>query len=84
MTKEYIPRNPEKHAKWLKEPVAIIERPLRYLKDALTSQDVNEEGKMVKSISALYFVALDFAKAGDGASVKTIAKMTLANKTVST
>ena len=78
--KDRVAKKQAKRERWLKEPVAIVERPLRFIKDRLTETRVNAEGKKELFISPLYFMAKELADAGDGVAVKQIARMVAGGK----
>lgn len=75
--KDRVAKKQAKRERWLKEPVAVIQRPLRFLRQTLTEQRVNEQGQKETFISPLYFMAKDFADAGDGEAVKFMARTVL-------
>jgi hypothetical protein len=73
-TENRIALKKAKQAAWQALGPAIIERPLRYIKKEMSSYQVNEKtGKQELVISPLYFMAKDFADAGDGEAVKFMA-----------
>lgn len=70
----------EKRPNWLKEPIIKIERPLRQLKELLSEIVIKEDGTKELRISPLYFMARDFADAGDGEAVKFMLRLALAER----
>jgi hypothetical protein len=69
-----------KQEAWKKLGPAVIERPLRYIKKQMSSYQTNEKtGKQELVISPVYFMAKDFADAGDGEAVKTMARIVFRN-----
>jgi len=77
-TENRIAAKKAKLAAWQALGPAIIVRPLRFIKEQMTSFQINETtGKQEKVISPLYFMAKDFADAGDGAAVSTMARIVL-------
>ena len=75
--KDRVAKKQAKRERWLKEPVANIQRPLRFLRESLTEVRINEKGERETFISPLYFMAKDFADAGDGVAVKFMARTVL-------
>lgn len=73
----------KKRPNWMKEPIAIIDSPLHYLRTQLTRRKFNAETKEFETtVSPLYYMARDFAKAGDGYSVNRIAAFVNENPNV--
>lgn len=64
----------EKQAKWKALGPALIQRPLRYIKNK-TAKVIEVEGKQVTQLSREFYIARDMAEIGRGDYVSRIAHL---------
>lgn len=64
----------EKRPNWTKTAPAILDKPLKRIRKASLVEKVNEDGTTTSYISPTFYMALDFARIGDGYSVNLIAR----------
>jgi hypothetical protein len=63
----------EKRPNWLKEPIARIESPLKFIADKATVQEQNAKGQWVRRMEPFFYDALDLARTGNGAALNAMA-----------
>lgn len=63
----------EKQARWVAQGVALIQRPLRYIKNATAKTEL-VNGEKVTTFSKIFYSAHYAARVGDGQTVQLIAR----------
>lgn len=64
----------EKQARWVALPIAYVERPLRYLKEKLTSIEIKEDGSKVSVLDPRFGYLKAASKYGCGDVVQAEAR----------
>lgn len=67
-----------KRQKWLKEPVARVEGPLKFIKEATREIVQDAKGQWVARNTPVFQEAVDLARAGKGAALNALALRILA------
>jgi hypothetical protein len=57
---------------WTKQPVAYFQSPLKQIRERCKQEVRNEDGTTTTTLNPVYYMAKDFARIGDGKSVRLI------------